>query len=124
MSIMKQTLFGVYNGWDGYNQSLISAVSSINQDNLRFRLDTNQRSAGEIAAHIAFGRIDWFHRMGASGATELVSEAEPFWKPWGQIEQTVCDDSEAIVKWLKASWNMIEINLHKWTVDDLHRTYF
>src|SRR5258706_14351540 len=113
----------IFSGWDGYQTSLVRAVAPRSKDELAFRLPGHERSAGEIAAHIAFGRIDWFNRMGAPGAAELVAEAGPLWKGFGIPEKSICDDAAEIVRWLESSWRMIEANLKSWTVDDLSETY-
>lgn len=113
----------VYGGWEGYQQSLVSAVAPLSLEHLRYRPTPSARSVGEIAAHIAFGRIDWFHRMGAPGAAELVEQAAPWWQPWKEIDPAIADDPAEIVRWLEAGWGMIEANLTRWTVADLAVTY-
>ena len=65
-------LMTVYSGWDGYQTSLVRTVASLTPELLAYRPAPDRRSVGEIAAHVAFGRIDWFHRMGAPGSAELV----------------------------------------------------
>lgn len=116
-------LMSIFSGWDGYQQSLVAAVAPLTRENLLYRPSADQRSIGEIAAHIAFGRIDWFNRMSAPGAAELVAEAAPWWKPWGAVDKSVEENAADIVRWLNASWNMIEANLTTWTPDDLAWTY-
>ena len=117
------SLITVYSGWDGYQTSLVHAITPLAQEHLRYRPAPERRSVGEIAAHIAFGRIDWFHRMGAPGSVELVALAKPVWQPWGQVDNSVEDDAAAIAHWLQASWQMIETCLNEWTVADLSQTY-
>jgi uncharacterized damage-inducible protein DinB len=72
-------------------------------------------SVGEIASHIALGRIDWFSRMGAPGAKELAEGAPS--------REAIVGDAAQIVHWLEASWTMVEYVLSAWTVDDLATTY-
>ena len=113
----------VYSGWDGYHRSLVSAISPLSQAQLLYRPVADRRCVGEIAAHIAFGRITWFHRMGAPGTAELVAEAGSWWRPSGQLNGEIADNAPEIVRWLEASWRMIESNLKLWTVADLNETY-
>lgn len=119
----QHTLMSIFSGWEGYQHSLVSAIAPLSRENLLYRPAPDQRSVGEIAAHIAFGRIDWFHRMSAPGAAELVAEAAPWWKPWGSVDKSVEESAAEIVRWLNASWGMIEANLNAWTPDDLAWTY-
>lgn len=117
------SLISVYSGWEGYQTSLVHAIAPLSRENLRFRPLPDRRSVGEIAAHIAFGRLDWFHRMDAPGSRELVAQAAGVWQPWGAVDKTVADDPAEIVKWLEAGWQMIETCLREWTVADLSHTY-
>lgn len=117
------SLMTVYSGWEGYHQSLVSAIAPLTEDQLQYRPAPDRRSVGEIAAHIAFGRLDWFQRMKAPGSAELVKEAAPWWQPWGQLDPTIEDSAPDIVRWLEATWNMIEGCLRQWTVEDLGETY-
>lgn len=119
------SLSTVYGGWEGYQRSLLAAVGSLTAEQLAYRPSPDRRSVGEIAAHIALGRLDWFQRMGAPGSAELVAlaEAEGVWKPWGQVAAFVSDSPTEIVRWLESTWGMIENCLNLWTVADLDWSY-
>lgn len=117
------TLMHLFSGWDGYNTSLIHAVQPLTGEQLAYRYAPGERSLGAVAAHVAFGRIDWFLRMGAPGAAELAERAAPLWKPWQAVDPSVETDAGAIVHWLEASWGMIEGCLTAWSVPDLDVAY-
>lgn len=125
MSEEKVSLMRVYHGWDGYQRSLAAAIAPLSQERLAYRPASDRRSVGEIAAHIAFGRLDWFQRMGAPDSAELVAQAasEGVWKPWEQVAASVSDSPAEIVRWLEATWQMIETCLNLWTIADLGVTY-
>ncbi len=108
----------VYEGWEGYQQSLVHAVAPLTSEQLTWRPAPDQRSVGELASHIAVGRIDWFNRMGAPGSAELVREATAT-----GAESSMSQDAHELVRWLEASWGMIETTLDQWTVADLQKTY-
>ena len=118
MSDTSLSLSLVYDGWAGYNVSLIHAVEGLTAEQLGFRPGEGMKSVGEIAAHIAFGRIDWFACLGAPGSAELVKRAAEL-----PSKDAVNVDAFAIVKWLSATWSMIEDTLAAWTVDDLDVFY-
>jgi uncharacterized damage-inducible protein DinB len=119
----------VFSGWDGYQQSLLAAISPLTREQLAWRPGENLRSAGELARHLALGRIDWFLRMDAPGAQELAAQIQD----WEEdkhgnrylIEEKVLDPEEAseLVYWLEATWQVIAATLTAWTVDDLQTTY-
>jgi uncharacterized damage-inducible protein DinB len=73
---------------------------------------------GEVAAHIALGRIDWFARMPAPGSAELSKQAAA-----AGGEKAIATNRDAILAWLEDSWKMIADTLQQFTVADLRRTY-
>jgi uncharacterized damage-inducible protein DinB len=123
MMLETPSLLTVFSGWDGYNRSLVSAIAPLSPEQLQYRPAPDRRSVGEIAAHVAFGRLDWFNRMGAPGTAELVEEAAPWWRPWEAVNPAAAESASLIVHWLEATWQMIETNLTQWSVDDLGWTY-
>ncbi|HEY3267389.1 MAG TPA: DinB family protein [Armatimonadota bacterium] len=114
------SLFTVFEGWDGYNASLIRAIAPRSPEELAFRPAPGMRSVGEIAAHIAVGRIDWFRRMGAPGSMDLIVQLTSLFGPDEMAWiGALAGDAARIVEWLEASWAMVEANLRRWTVADL-----
>jgi uncharacterized damage-inducible protein DinB len=108
----------LFDGWNGYQESLLHAVEPFTAEQLTWRPAPGHRSAGDLAAHIAIGRIGWFQRMGAPGSDELLRRGI---EEGG--EEAVAGSREAIVRWLEASWSMVEDTLRQWTVADLGETY-
>ena len=129
MTKSNTSLAMVYEGWDGYRESIVLAVTPLTGEQLMWRPAAHLRSAGEIARHIALGSINWFLRMGAPGSQTLASQI----KAWEQdphgnqyvIESAleITDQASKLVNWLKASGQMIDETLRTWTVDDLDKTY-
>ena len=123
------SLMEVFEGWDGYQQSIVLAVQKLTSEQLSWRPAPELRSAGEITRHIALGRIDWFLRMNAPGSTALASQISAWDEdPHGNryvIKREVVGSDQAsdLVHWLEATWEMIETTLKTWTVADLKRTY-
>src|SRR5512140_3117134 len=119
MTLETPALLTVFSGWDGYQQSLVAALAPRSKEELRYRSAPDRRSVGEIAAHIAFGRLDWFHRMGAPGAAALVEQAAPWWQPWQPLDPAITERKDDLAHWLEATWQMVEGCLAQWTVADL-----
>jgi uncharacterized damage-inducible protein DinB len=107
-----------FDGWYTYNTSIVHAVAPLTQSQLLFRAAPNLRSVGETASHIALGRMDWFQRMDAPGSAALAAQAAALESP-----ASIAHDPSEIVKWLEASWQMIDLTLKSWTTADLARTY-
>lgn len=117
----------VYHGWDGFNTSLVRAVAPRRPEELAYRNPPEGRSVGQIAAHIAMGRVNWFSRLpDAPIAAEVARETEHL---RGAAEQgadayaSLATDAGALVHWLNRTWDMVQATLDTWTVQDLARTY-
>jgi uncharacterized damage-inducible protein DinB len=108
----------VYDGWDGYQLSLLRAIAPLLPHQLAYRPAPQLRSVGEIASHISLGRIDWFQRMLAPGSEEIARQAAGW-----EAEQTIVENATELVRRLEATWQMIENTLTHWTISDLALTY-
>jgi uncharacterized damage-inducible protein DinB len=123
------SLQAIFEGWDGHQAALVTTVQALNPAQLAWRPAPNQRSAGEITRHIAFGRLTWFFRMQPPGGAELARQITT-WHTDRDGGKHVVEDAYAIteqpaelVRWLEAGWAMISRTLNEWTVADLARTY-
>jgi uncharacterized damage-inducible protein DinB len=116
-------LIDVFRGWDGYNRSLVNAIAPRTPEELRFRTAPGLRSVGEIAAHIALGRVDWLRRIDAPSSDELAETIEAWRKADPDAEAKMAQNAAQIVEWLDVTWSMVERMLVEWTVADLARTY-
>ncbi len=122
-------LASVFDGWNGYNTSLVQAITPLTPEQLAWRPAPQFRSVGEVARHISLGRISWFGRMEAPGSTALVERISN----WTQdrdgnddiVEHAIAitEDADALVRWLDATWGMIDATLTNWTITDLNATY-
>jgi len=124
-----ESLATVYDGWNGYQTSLVHAIEPLTAEQLAFRPFEGQNSVGEIARHIALGRIDWFLRMDAPQSSALAASI-PKWHEDRDGNRHIVEDAIPItenagdlVAWLNSSWRMIEATLSEWTVQDLNETY-
>ena len=129
MTIPSQTLQTIFDGWDGHQVAVVNAVRGLTAAQLAWRPADNQRSAGEITRHIAFGRMTWFFRMHPPGGDELKGQITQ-WHTDRDGNPHVMEDAypiteqpEELVRWLEAGWAMIQRTLNEWTVADLARTY-
>lgn len=107
----------VYEGWEGYNRSLIHAIEPLTAENFAFGA-SDMRTLGELAWHIGDGRVDWFSRLEAPGSEALEAEivARDRQPPASYAAQDVC-------AWLERTWQMVDATLKRWTVEDLPETF-
>ena len=119
------SLANLYDGWNGYQTSLVHAIAPLLPQQLAWRPGTNLRSVGELVRHISLGRLIWFTRMDAPGSSELASQINA-WEKDSDGNRYIVEDAIAIteqaaelVLWLDATWQMIEKTLESWKVSDL-----
>lgn len=119
----------VFDGWNGYQSSLVTAIAPLTRDQLIWRPAQNLRSTGELARHISLGRVSWFARMHAPGSRELIKRIE-HWETDRDgnrdvIEDRVLisEDASGLVEWLELTWQMIGETLATWQTSDLPQTY-
>lgn len=118
MAMENGSLAAIFDGWDGYQLSLVHAVEPLTRDQLAWRPAARLRSVGEIVGHISLGRIGWFHRMGAPGSQELAARTTAW-----RSEVDIAEFTGELVWWLEASWRMMDATLKQWRVADLDQTY-
>jgi len=108
----------VYDGWDGYHRSIVAAVSGLTAEQFAFRGSPDMRSVGELAWHIADGRVDWFKRLPAPLSAELTAIIEA-----REGRPPASYTGEMLAAWLNRTWEMVDLTLKQWTVDDLPEGY-
>ncbi len=118
-----------FDGWNGYNTSIVHAVEPLAAEQLTWRPCAAQRSVGELVRHIAIGRLQWFMRMNAPKSANLVATIND-WVTDGDGNRHIIEEAIPIaasaaelVHWLDATWQMIDATLHQWTVEDLAESY-
>ncbi len=117
MSTEAHSLMTLYKGWDGYQVSLVRAIAPLSREQLAWRPAPHLRSVGEIASHIIGGRVQWFHRILGAGSAEFASQVAAW-----RTEDAIEENSAELVRWLEATWQMIEDALTRWNTDDLGKT--
>ena len=65
------SLQDIFEGWNGYHQSIVNAVKPLTPEQLLWRPAENFNSVGELVRHISLGRLTWLMRMGAPGSAEV-----------------------------------------------------
>src|SRR5689334_22702945 len=129
----------VYKGWDSHQQALTNAVTPLTPEQLAWRPSPKHATVNELIGHIAGSRLWWFYKMGAPGSVVLARQIAPWagetfdagdsdelnrWLEANlQWEEPLTQTPGEALRWLAASWQMIETTLHTWTVADLARTY-
>lgn len=121
-------LNAIFEGWEGYQQSLDHAIRPLSSDQLIWRPAPPFRSLGEVIRHLALGRVTWLARMNPPGIEAVIARV-PQWHADGDGERHVfepavpSDQPEILAGWLSLSWQPIQAALAAWTADDLFKTY-
>ena len=133
------SLMSIFEGWDGHQLALVLAITPLTPEQLTWRPAPHLRSVGELISHIALARLYWFHNMGAPGSAELARQIAPWegekantenlteFRRWfdaiAKQEEAIVESPAELLRWLEASWQVIETTLTTWTVADLAQTY-
>jgi uncharacterized damage-inducible protein DinB len=118
----------ILEGWDGYQTSLLHAVTPLTGEQLSWRPAPERRSVGELVRHLSLGRVTWLARIGAPDVDTVVRQV-PRWHTDGDgarhvVEESVPPDQSAVLaEWLALSWRPIQRVLDEWTIDHLFQTY-
>jgi uncharacterized damage-inducible protein DinB len=102
----------VLTGWEDYQISLLRAIGPRTPAELCWRPAPHVRSAGELAAHIIRGRIQWFHYVLREG--ELAGDADADLTTW-MSRQGLEERSAELVSGLEASWRLVMGTLQRST---------
>lgn len=119
----------VFDGWQGYQTSIVKAIKPLSAEQLAWRPAPAAHSVGELVRHISLGRVTWFVRMQAPGAAAVAAHI-PEWQTDRDGNQHVVESALPITEsaadlavWLERTWGMIDQTLATWTVDDLATSY-
>jgi uncharacterized damage-inducible protein DinB len=139
MTTATPSLMSIYEGWDSHQVALVRAITPLSPEQLAWRPEPQMSSVGELISHLALARLWWFHKMGAPGSAELAHQVAPWTgekintedpgeiQRWTdaleQLEAAIIGNHAELLKWLEASWQMIETTLNTWTIADLTNTY-
>ncbi len=104
-----------YNGWAGYQRSLVRIIAPLSPAQLALPTAPHHWSIGMVVQHIVANRVFWFQTWMGAGNPDLAPIAS--WG-WGQEDRLVGSAAELVVK-LEATWQMIEDALARWTLADL-----
>jgi hypothetical protein len=102
----------VFEAWRNFQEALKLTLAPLTEEQLGLRLRPDQRSVGEIAAHIAFGRALWLKNIGAESAADLeplLSWDDPAGPPRTGAE---------VLAGLDASWARLSAYLMRGSADD------
>lgn len=124
-----ESLQNIFDGWNGYQQSIVNAVTPLTPEQLIWRPKDNFNSVGELVRHISLGRLTWLMRMDAPGSVDAAKHISE-WVQGSDGNSDIVEVSIAIteqptelVRWLNSTWQIVEDSLKLWTVTDLAKTY-
>lgn len=106
-----------YNGWENYQNLLITAIEPLSDEQLALRGAAHLRSIGENMRHIIGCRARWFHSLMGEGGDDMAAIMV-----WDRAESPARSASE-LVSGLKQTMQMIQECLSRWTPADLEYAF-
>lgn len=113
MSDQSPALFDVYQGWEHYQELLITALAPLTPDQLAYRPAPHLRSIQENVRHIIGARVRWCHE--AMGLGDETYAALGRWDRKDMPERSAAE----LVSGLRDSWQVLRDALKGWTTADL-----
>ena len=102
-----------YEGWENYQNLLITAITPLTDEQLNLRGAPYMRSIGENMLHIIACRARWFHRLMGEGGGDM--EAIMVW----DREESPARSAPELVSGLQQTMHLIQDGLARWTPADL-----
>jgi uncharacterized damage-inducible protein DinB len=110
-----------YTGWDAYQHNLVEIIAPLSPEQLALPTSLHHHwSIGMVAQHIVANRVWWFQLWMGEGNPDLAHIAH--WNPADKEEQPALESAE-LVAGLKATWQMIDAALPRWTPADLGQIF-
>jgi uncharacterized damage-inducible protein DinB len=121
-------LGAIFDGWNGYQTSIMHAIERLTTGQLRWRPAPSVRSMGEVIRHLGLGRITWLSRISAPGIEDVCRQVPRWYVDSDQARHVVedsvrPDECGILAHWLDLSWGPIQRILEEWTVEHLFQTY-
>ncbi len=110
MNLERTSLTRIFEGWEGYNTSLVHALAPLTPIQLGLRPADHLRSVGELARHISLGRLTWFARLDAPGSSDLLQQVSE-WETDDDGNRYPQEDSLSITDECRTAGEMAGSNL-------------
>lgn len=117
---MSETSTGVspfYNGWQTYQDLLITAIAPLTAEQLTLRPAPHLRSIYETLTHIIAVRVRWFNGLMGEGGADIAPIGE--WDSKGQPVRSAAE----LVDGLKQTLQFVQQCLSRWTPSDLEYVF-
>src|SRR5579862_5994848 len=102
-----------YQGWENYQELLLTALAPLTREQLALRPAAHLRSIGENARHILGARVRWCH-----SALGLGNETFAALGTWDRRDAPERSGAE-LASGLRDSWQVLRDALAGWTQADL-----
>lgn len=106
-----------FQGWENYQNLLITALAPLSLDQLALRAAPELRSVGLLATHIVGARANWMHRAFGEGGSDIVALTR--WRGPEDPPHT----ADELVQGLRSTWSLIQDCLARWTPADYAQTF-
>lgn len=113
-------LITFYQGWGGYQRSLVAMISPLSPAQLALPAAAHHWTIGMVAQHLVANRVWWFQVWMGEGSPDLAPIAH--WDPADPVAQPALE-AAALVAGLEATWRMMQEALTRWTAADLGRVF-
>jgi uncharacterized damage-inducible protein DinB len=117
MADESQNAWYFYQGWDAFQELLITALKPLTPEQLAWRLAPNLRSVDENCRHMIGARVRWCHSLMHLGDETFAAMGQ--WDRQGMPARS----ADELVAGLRQSWQVLQDALEEWSPADLAYAY-
>lgn len=117
MSHADSTLAALFKGWHDYQNALLKALVPLSDEQLTLRAAPNERTIGEMTAHIIGARAGWFYELMGEGG-ELFADM----RTWDEAGAPTRNAAE-LVEGVETSWRVMHEAIARWAPAEWEQVY-
>jgi uncharacterized damage-inducible protein DinB len=113
----RQLVTRIFSGWQAYQEVLLQALRSLQEEQLGLRARKQLRSVGEIAQHMIGARARWFYMLMGEGGEEFAALGT--WDRPGEPERNVAE----LIHGLERTWQGMHTAIAGWSAEQWQQTW-
>src|SRR5262245_33554228 len=107
----------IFEGWAGYQQVVINALTPLTEAQLALRSSPALRSVDELARHMIAARAYWFYHLMGEGGQAFKDFAR--WDDTGQPARRAAELIDAMTQ----TWDVMQLTMAKWSATEWQQTW-
>jgi len=117
MKEIPSMITAIHNGWHNYQTALITALRPLSVKQLALCAAPGMRSIGQISAHIAAARANWFYHLLKEGDAAFAALGR-----WDRPEMPL-QSADILIQGMETTWQLMQTAIARWTLVEWEQTF-